>query len=236
MLVDPALKTHKALSDASRLRILDVLRAAGPMDSRQLGRQIGLHPNTIRSHVEQLIQAQLVRTVTAPASGPGRPRLLYEASADTSGGQESGYRLLAQILASYLSRIEQPQAAAESAGRAWGTYLTERPQPFADVSGEEATRTVVQLFTELGFMPESVEEGAEVRILLHRCPFRQVAESNREVVCAVHLGMLKGALAEMGAPLEAARLEPFVEPNLCVAHLRSHARRPGAGAGATPHQ
>ena len=144
--------------------------------------------------------------------------------------------MLAQILASYLSRIEQPQAAAESAGRAWGTYLTERPQPFADVSGEEATRTVVQLFTELGFMPESAEEGGKVRILLHRCPFRQVAESNREVVCAVHLGMLKGALAEMGAPLEAARLEPFVEPNLCVAHLRSYARRAGAGARATPGQ
>jgi predicted ArsR family transcriptional regulator len=47
-----------------------------------------------------------------------------------------------------------------------------------------------------------------------------VAESNQRVVCAVHLGMLKGALAEMGAPLQATRLEPFVEPTLCVAHLR----------------
>jgi predicted ArsR family transcriptional regulator len=228
--VDPSLQTHKALSDVSRFRILEELRAAGPMDSRELGQRIGLHPNTIRSHVEQLMQAHLVRTITAPASGPGRPRVLYEASADTSGGHESGYRLLAQILASYLASIEQPQAVAESAGRAWGSYLTERPQPFSEVSVAEATQMVVQLFTELGFMPESVEDGAETKILLHRCPFRQVAESNREVACAVHLGMLKGALAAMGAPLEAARLEPFVEPNLCVAHLRRYARRAGASA------
>ena len=41
----------------------------------------------------------------------------------------------------------------------------------------------------------------------------------------MHLGMLRGALSEMGAPLEAMRLEPFVESTLCVAHLRERARR-----------
>jgi Predicted transcriptional regulator len=89
---------------------------------------------------------------------------------------------------------------------------------------------VVELFDELGFMPEAVEESDERKILLHRCPFREVAESNQRVVCAVHLGMLKGALAEMGAPLQATRLEPFVEPTLCVAHLRRNAiPRPRGG-------
>jgi predicted ArsR family transcriptional regulator len=236
--VDPSLQTHKALSDASRFRILEELRAAGPMDSRELGRQIGLHPNTIRSHVEQLMQAHLVRTVTAPASGPGRPRLLYEASVDTSAGQESGYRLLAQILASYLASTDQPQVVAESAGRAWGSYLAEKPQPFAGVSAEEATQKLVQLFSELGFMPEAVEESEDRKILLHRCPFREVAESNQQIVCAVHLGMLKGALAELGAPLQATRLEPLVEPTLCIAHLQrtEPSRTEGGAGGARPRR
>src|SRR5450759_2720554 len=208
MAIASALQMHKALSDVSRFRILEELRNDRPMDSRELGRRLGLHPNTIRSHVDQLVQAKLVRTVAAPAAGRGRPRVLYEAAADAPAGQESGYRLLAQILAS----VDRPQAAAESAGRAWGSYLTERPQPFRGISAEEATQKVVELFDELGFMPEAVEESEERRILLHRCPFREVAESNQRVVCAVHLGMLKGALAEMGAPLQATRLEPFVEP------------------------
>jgi predicted ArsR family transcriptional regulator len=217
---DSSLKTHKALGDVSRFRILEELRVRGPLDSRELGRRVGLHSNTVRSHAEHLIEAGLVKTVTASPAGRGRPRVLYEADPDSAPAQQGGYRLLAQILASYLASTDRPQAVAESAGRAWGSYLTERPQPFTGVSADEATGRVVRLFAELGFMPEAVADGAERKVLLHRCPFREVAESNQQVVCAVHLGMLKGALAEMGAPLEATRLDPFVEPTLCVAHLR----------------
>ncbi len=220
MPVDLSLRTHKALSDISRFRILEELRSGGPLDSRELGRLIGLHPNTVRSHVDKLIEAGLVRNLTAPTSGPGRPRVLYEAVADGEAAQQSGYRLLAQILASYLATSDRPQAIAESAGRAWGRYLTDKPSPFTGCSADEATQKVVQLFSELGFMPEAAVESDERKILLHRCPFREVAQSNQTVVCAVHLGMLKGALAEMGAPLQATQLEPFVEPTLCVAHLR----------------
>jgi len=231
---DPALRTHKALGDVSRFRILEELRGRGPLDSRQLGRLVGLHPNTVRSHADQLIEAGLVRAVTATAAGRGRPRVLYEAIPDSAPVQQGGYRLLAQILAGYLASVDQPQAVAESAGRAWGRYLAEKPQPFAGVSEEEATERVVQLFRELGFMPEAVEgDSGDRKILLHRCPFREVAQSNQQVVCAVHLGMLKGALAEMGAPLEAALLEPFVEPTLCAAHLR-RSRGPKEGLGVEP--
>lgn len=216
--------THKALGDASRFRILEELRAAGPLDARELGRRLGLHPNTIRSHIDQLERARLVRSLTAPPSGRGRPRALFEAVAEGSPGQDSGYRLLAQILASYLSSTDDPAALAESAGRAWGSYLAEKPAPFAAVTEAEATRKVVALFDELGFMPEAAGDADRPRILLRRCPFREVAESNPEVACSVHLGMLRGALAEMGAPLAATSLEPFVEPALCVAHLA--AKRP----------
>ena len=226
MTADRELQTHRALGDVSRIRILEELRARGRLDSRELGRLLGLHPNTIRSHVEQLIQTGLARGTLGPTAGRGRPRVLYEAVTDVVTPNESGYRLLAQILAGYLATIEQPQAVAEGAGDAWGRYLTERPEPFARVSAEEATQKVVRLFTDLGFLPEAVEKTGGRKILLHRCPFRQVAESNQKVVCAVHLGMLKGALSEMGAPLEATQLEPFVEPTLCVAHLRERAHRP----------
>lgn len=226
---DPALKTHKALAEVSRFRILEELRGRGRLDSRQLGEAVGLHPNTVRSHVEQLVDAGLVRSITAPGGGRGRPRVLYEAVAESGPVQEGGYRLLAQILASYLASVDQPQVVAEGAGRAWGSYLADKPEPFANVSPEEATEKVVRLFSELGFMPEAVEDAEAPKILLHRCPFREVAEANQEVVCAVHLGMLKGALAEMGAPLQATRLVPFVKPTLCIAHLAAQTAGRGGG-------
>ena len=159
--------------------------------------------------------------------------MLYEALTDSPPPAQNGYLLLAQILASYLLSTDRPQAIAENAGQAWGRYLSEKPPPFAGVTADEARDRVVRLFTELGFMPEAVEDSDELKVLLHRCPFREVAESNQAVVCAVHLGMLKGALAEMGAPLQATSLEPFVEPTLCVAHLRrSSLRKSEAGPAA----
>lgn len=232
MPIDPSVRAHRALGEVSRFRILEELRSQGPLDSRQLGRLVGLHPNTVRSHADQLMEAGLVRTATAPTAGRGRPRVLYEAIAEGATAQQGGYRLLAQILATYLASTDQPQAVAESAGRAWGSFLMEKPQPFTDISADEATEKLVKLFAELGFMPEAASGADERRLLLHRCPFREVAASDQRVVCSVHLGMLKGALAEMGAPVTALGLEPFVEPNLCVAHLRE-LNRPAPRTGRT---
>ena len=63
-----------------------------------------------------------------------------------------------------------------------------------------------------GFAPEPTVDGKEVFFLR----VREVAD----VVCAVHLGIMQGVLAELRSPaVTATRLEPFVEPHGCVAHL-----------------
>jgi predicted ArsR family transcriptional regulator len=62
---------------------------------------------------------------------------------------------------------------------------------------------------------------------MHRCPFHDLAESAPEVVCAVHKGLIDGALEELGSDLRVDRLDVFVEPDVCVARLKaSIARRP----------
>jgi predicted ArsR family transcriptional regulator len=63
------------------------------------------------------------------------------------------------------------------------------------------------------------EGGSHHRILLHACPFRAVASKHPDVVCAVHLGLLRQTLANLDIPIEATALEPFVTPHLCIAHL-----------------
>ena len=77
---------------------------------------------------------------------------------------------------------------------------------------------VVELLDAAGFAPEApVADGRPIR--LHHCPFGTLARDHGEVVCGVHLGLMRGALRELGAPFDALRLEPFVEPSLCLAHL-----------------
>jgi predicted ArsR family transcriptional regulator len=54
---------------------------------------------------------------------------------------------------------------------------------------------------------------------LRHCPFLEVAADRSSVVCPVHLGLMQGALDAWDAPLTVDRLDPFVEPDLCLAHL-----------------
>ncbi|MGH7540022.1 MAG: helix-turn-helix domain-containing protein, partial [Gemmatimonadota bacterium] len=74
---------HRALSDPSRGRILEVLQEAeAPLDARGLGTRVGLHLNTVRSHLRVLAEAGLVSARREERTRPGRPRVLYEAAAE----------------------------------------------------------------------------------------------------------------------------------------------------------
>jgi predicted ArsR family transcriptional regulator len=54
---------------------------------------------------------------------------------------------------------------------------------------------------------------------LRRCPFLELAEARAQVVGPVHLGLMPGAMDAWGTSLTVHRLDPFAEPDLCVAHL-----------------
>ena len=132
----------------------------------------------------------------------------------------AGYRLLAQILASSLAGSERdPSARAEEAGRAWGAHLVRRPPPFTSISKEETIDQVVGLHEEFGFRPELREATSGHELVLKRCPFQEVATTYQTVICSVHLGLIRGALAELGTGVEADALEPFAEPGACIAHV-----------------
>ena len=212
---------HRALSDPSRLRILEVLQQTEkPLDARALGTRVGLHTNTVRSHLRVLTEAGLVSTRPEKRTGPGRPRVLYEAAAEpTDERAPASYRLLAQILASSLGSEPDPSTRAEKAGQAWGAHLVRKPPPFTSISTQETLDEVVRLHEQHGFKAELRQAKRGQELVLKRCPFQEVATTYPAVICSVHLGLIRGALAELGTGVEADRLEPFAEPGACVAHV-----------------
>lgn len=217
-----------ALGD-SRAQVLAALQAAGePLSVNDVAAQVGLHPNTARFHLDGLVEHGLAQRETEQRDVPGRPRALYTAKADSPRAGRRSYRLLAEILTSYLAtHTKQPGNAALEAGEAWGRFLTDRPAPFRRVDATAATQQLVDTLDDIGFAPEAFSSGRERQILLHHCPFRETAEEHRDVVCSVHLGLMRGVLAELDAPIDAKRLDPFVEPNLCVTRLTK--RSPAKG-------
>ena len=212
---------HRALSDPSRVRILEVLQQTEEaLDARQLGTRVGLHTNTVRSHLRVLTEAGLVSTRREERTGPGRPRVLYQVAAEpTDEHALASYRLLAQILASSLGSEPDPSTRAEKAGQAWGAHLVRKPPPLTSISKQETLDEVVRLHEQYGFKAELRQATRGQELVLKRCPFQEVATTYQTVVCSVHLGLIRGALAELASGVEADRLEPFAEPGACIGHL-----------------
>jgi predicted ArsR family transcriptional regulator len=204
------------------VQILEVVQEAeAPLGARELATRVGLHVNTVRSHLRVLAEAGLVSARREERTGPGRPRVLYEATAEALDAPAlASYRLLAQILASSLAGSERdPSAQAEEAGRVWGAHLVRKPPPFTSTSREETIDEIVRLHEQYGFKPELRRAKSGREIVLRRCPFQEVATTYQAVICPVHLGLIRGALAELGTGVEADRLQPFAEPGACVGHL-----------------
>ncbi|MDT0164264.1 MarR family transcriptional regulator [Actinotalea sp. AC32] len=218
---------------ARRAALLEHLRATGePTTVGDLAEAVGLHANTVRAHLDLLVRDGHVERSTEVRATRGRPRELYRALAPTT--DDDGYALLASVLAAQLEAVAgDPAAQGVEAGRRWSRSRAADDADDADddaatraagsPSGDDADGTgravgrVLGVLARSGFAPELTADGR--RILLHDCPFRDVARAHTAIVCSAHLGLIQGTLDRAGAPVTATRLVPFVEPRLCVAEL-----------------
>ncbi|ORV99048.1 helix-turn-helix transcriptional regulator [Mycobacterium kyorinense] len=200
-----------------RDRVLRLVREHDEaVDAQELAGQLGLHVSTVRFHLDTLCEQGLVeRTRIAPA-GVGRPRTGYVAARG-----RLDYQSLAEILALELGdTTDKRQRRAEHAGRRWAQRIT-ADSPAAEPADEPLDRRAaltVQVFDQMGFAPQPapLDDPATRTIRLHACPVRGFAAAHPEVGCALHRGLLEGLVAGH------AELEPFVEPELCIARVIAH--------------
>ncbi|WP_425954776.1 helix-turn-helix transcriptional regulator [Xylanimonas sp. McL0601] len=166
----------------------------------------------------------------------GRPPVRYTAAPGMDPRGERRYDMLAAVLATELEHAPDAAARAERAGRAWGAQQArhqarhqapegDRPRN-APPSDDDATTQLMTLLAELGFAPDGREhdgtptavESRPAAVGLRSCPFLELATTS-PVVCPVHLGLMRGALDAWDSTLTVERLQPFAEPDLCLAHL-----------------
>jgi predicted ArsR family transcriptional regulator len=68
-----------------------------------------------------------------------------------------------------------------------------------------------------GFDPRFRRTGGKaVEITLRACPFRDLADEHRELVCTLHRGLLEGIVSGVSPPLALRSFRPFVERNRCL--------------------
>jgi predicted ArsR family transcriptional regulator len=209
-----AATTAPATADGTRDRVLAEVRA-GPdaVAVDELAERLALHRNTIRFHTAALEADGLIEQDRRPTGGKGRPRAVYRPTPRGARSGRRNYELLSGILLAHLSASGEPVAGARAAGRAWGGRLAA-----AAPSPDTAERVVVDALDELGFEPRAERAGPPGEVRLHNCPFRELVDRERELVCTVHAGLLEGLV---GGPRAGAvvDLEPFETPTTCLVRV-----------------
>jgi predicted ArsR family transcriptional regulator len=204
-----------------RAAVLEHLqRSDAPVTVSTLAARLTLHPNTVREHLDALVELGHAARERGPAVGRGRPAWRYSAvpGAAEPDPRVRDYAGLATALAAHIARTSaDPVGDALAAGRQWGRELT-AGAPAAGTPAA-ARRRVVELMAALGFDPAA--DGRATSVALRRCPLLDAATRHPEIVCSVHLGLVRGALEHLGGDPSRTALLPFAEPGACRLHLRT---------------
>jgi predicted ArsR family transcriptional regulator len=130
------------------------------------------------------------------------------------------YKLLAGAFASFLASSAGPAGVqrGEPIGRLLGRTLARNDGTRA-IASSKAARRVNDLLTDMGFESELHITRKSYRLLLHHCPFNDLAVEHQDVICGFHLGLVKQVLEQTNTAAMTVSLQPFVTPKLCIAEL-----------------
>ncbi len=214
-----------------RAAVLEMLQQRSePVRAVELAALLGQHDNTVRAHLEALVSLGLANRHREVPKGRGRPAWLYQADPMRSepNARVREHAALASALATHIAATgSDPTGEAQRAGEAWGRSTARTRYPDGALSRPKAARqATVGILAGLGFDP--VADDRVATVALNRCPMLGVARAQPDVICQVHLGLVKGALDELGGDSTRTNLVPFAEPGACRLHLmaRSTAEPP----------
>ena len=194
------------ISSYSRVRILHLVQTRPDRTIGELCEATGLHANTVREHLQRLMEGGYVIQSTERRTTRGRPRTLYSAA---TGMPEAS---------SPVAR----EKVAEAARR--GDMLRRMLAEDDSELGREATYqldALIEHLEESGFEPIIDENSLTVE--LTPCPHAASAPEHRPMLCQVHLGLMQGVLNQASGPLEADCVREPTRPEECTVQLRLRA-------------
>jgi predicted ArsR family transcriptional regulator len=215
---------HRLLGDVRRLAIVEALEE-GPRQVPELARLLGIHPTTVRAHLERLLEAGVLQEEPGIPAGRGRPSKRYRLRHPLLGG-DTEVRLFVGSLVSLLHGAygDRAVATAEEEGARRGRELG---RSFRHPSIEQAVQEVVETLKRLSFAPAPPTRQKDVvAVNVRHCPFSvDPDDPNGAIVCAFHEGLVRGVAEVASGEKIGVRLMPFIAPGLCRVELSF--RKPG---------
>ena len=205
----PDLASLSSLDDPVRRRLYEVVtRQPGPVGRDEAASAAGIGRALAVYHLDKLVESGLLtasyqRPPGRSGPGAGRPAKLYARSdrefAVTVPPRE--YELAARLLIQAVEDdpSDRSRAALAEAARRLGTELGRAFRPDAaerDAAERDAAeRDAEGMLTRQGYEPRRGGDGV---IRLRNCPFHQLAEEHRDVVCGMNLALVEGLVAGLG--------------------------------------
>jgi predicted ArsR family transcriptional regulator len=211
-------RRHRLLGDPRRLAIVEALKE-GPRQIPELARLLGIHPTTVRAHLEKLREAGVLEEEPGVPTGRGRPSKHYRLREPLLAGDPE-VRLFVGGLVALLRTAcgEGTVGAVEEEGARRGRELG---RSLRHPSVEQAVHMVVETLERLSFAPsQPIRQKDLIAVEVRHCPFGvDPRDPDGAVICAFHEGLVRG-LAEVTSGQDVAvRLLPFVAPGRCRVDL-----------------
>jgi predicted ArsR family transcriptional regulator len=221
-MTEPDLASLSTLGDPLRRRLYELVAGQPePVGRDEAAAAVGIGRALAVYHLDKLVESGLLTASYArPAgrSGPGagRPAKRYARSGREFAvtvpprEYELAARLLAQVVESDASG--RSRAALAEAARRLGAELGSRLRSggAGDLEGALAGH---------GYEPRCDDAGT---IRLRNCPFRQLAQAHRDIVCGMNLGLIEGMVAGLQVP---AHPELAPSPGHCCVAIGVRADR-----------
>lgn len=177
------------------------------MQVAELAKALGMHENTVRGHLDELLAAGVVTRHTVASAGRGRPSHVYTARVPRTDHAATAFIALVEVLVTMLA---EDVAQGRELGRQWARRAHEifdlEPQV---TMPRTLARSMVEL-RDMGFDPELRAYGTGNEIRLRACPFvTRDGTAPSPVVCALHAGFFDGGVEVL----------PFERPGECCVRM-----------------
>ena len=190
------LSARAELTVAQR-RVLELIESAHhPMTAAEVASALGLHHNTVREHLDALIEAGFVEVSTNPTGRRGRPALHYASAPDPAEVLDS-YLTLLDAISETLGTSPQAQKLALDIGRRWAQLMSSAQrieEPAEGASPAERATSLLPGLSLMGFAP--VAQGET--LVLKSCPLITGSRVPRPLVCLMHEGYLNEVYERAG--------------------------------------
>jgi predicted ArsR family transcriptional regulator len=200
---------------ATRQRILELLRDARILTVEELAAKLELTPVTVRHHLDILKSDGLVEVPEVRRrDAPGRPQYTFQLTPAALAFFPKNYQSFTNLMLTEINTSMPAEQMEQILGNVAARMAAEAAIPGPDAPREQRLQAAVDYLNSRGYVAEWLQEPDGAYVLrTHNCPYHEVSHEHGEL-CSMDLRLVTQLL---GA--EPARRERLSAGGTCCCYV-----------------